>query len=36
MAPLVSATLPLEEYARGVRLLLERQAIKVCFQPAAR
>lgn len=35
MAPLVSATLPLEEYARGVQLLLERQAIKVCFQPAA-
>ncbi|MBX6771813.1 MAG: zinc-binding dehydrogenase [Chloroflexi bacterium] len=31
--PLVSAVLPFEEYDRGIQLLSERAAIKVCFTP---
>jgi threonine dehydrogenase-like Zn-dependent dehydrogenase len=31
---LVTTTLPLADYARGVELLLRQEAIKVCFRPA--
>lgn len=29
----IGACLPLEEYERGVQMLIDRQAIKVCFEP---
>ena len=31
--PFIGARLPLEEYPRGVQLLLDKRAIKVCFDP---
>lgn len=31
--PLITTTLPLEEYAEGVELLRQQKAIKVCFTP---
>jgi len=33
LSPLISATLPLEQYAEGVRMLREKTAIKVCYLP---
>lgn len=30
---LVTARLPFEEYARGIKMLMDREAIKVCFFP---
>ena len=33
LAPLITKTLPLEQYAEGVAMLREQKAIKVCFTP---
>lgn len=33
LSPLVTATLPLARYSEGVRLLQNREALKVCFLP---
>ena len=33
LAPLVTHHLPLEDYGRGIDLLEEQQAIKICFRP---
>jgi len=33
LSPLVTATLPLEDYVHGVELLRQQRAMKVCFLP---